>query len=51
MIGVAAAEKGTEKIATAGRDVEEAGLKRRCESEAGIQDVADWCQEGVHVPD
>ena len=51
MIGVAAAEERAQQIATAGRDVEEAGLDWGGKMEARVEYVADGSEERVHVPD
>lgn len=51
VVGVAAAEEGAEQVARPRGQVEEAGLHRGREVEAGVQDVADGREEGVHVPD
>jgi len=47
----ATSEKCSGEISAAGSDVEEAGLQGGGEVEARVEDVADRCEEGVHVPD
>jgi hypothetical protein len=49
-ISVAPAKEGAEKVPTTGRNVEEAGLQRRSKLKAWIEDVANGCKKGVHVP-
>lgn len=51
VVCVSPTEESTEEIAAAWGDVKERPLERRGEIKARIENIADWCKEGVHVPD
>lgn len=51
IIRIATAEERTKDIATSWSEIEKPGLDGGGEVEAWVEDVADWCEEGVHIPD
>ncbi len=51
MIGPATAEEGTDYVAAAGSEVEESALHWGDEVKAWVEDVADGCEQRIHIPD
>jgi len=49
-VGVAATEEGAENVPAAGREIEESRLDRCRQVEPRVEDIADWSEERVHVP-